>query len=56
MQQEHLGTLRELEKEKKALVDELESVSHFKTVQTQLAKELEDLRSELEKEKKDRMK
>ena len=56
LQQEHQATVKELEKEKKSILDELESINHFKTVQTQLFADLEDLKSQLEKEKKDRMK
>lgn len=48
--------VRELEKENKTLLDELETINHFKTIQLTLQGELEDLKSQLEKEKKDRMK
>ena len=34
LQQEHQATVKELEKEKKSILDELESINHFKTVQT----------------------
>ncbi len=55
-QQEHILVVRDLEKEIKTQADELDSINHFKTIQITLQGELEDLKAQLEKEKKDRMK
>lgn len=56
IQQEHNTQLTLLEKERKALEDDLENVQVFKNQQKQLDAELAELKDLLEKEKKDRMK
>ena len=56
IQQDHMTQTAILEKEKKALEDDLDNVQVFKNQQKQLEGDLADLREQLDKEKKDRMK
>ena len=56
IQQDHKTQTAILEKEKKALEDDLDNVQVFKNQQKQLEGDLADLREQLDKEKKDRMK
>ncbi|CDW78724.1 UNKNOWN [Stylonychia lemnae] len=55
IQQDHMTQITLLEKEKKALEDDLDNVQAFKSQQKQLDAELSELKDLLEKEKKDRM-
>lgn len=56
MQQDHQTAIALLEKEKKALEDDLDNVQVFKNQQKQLDADLAELKELLDKEKKDRMK